>query len=54
MKTEMQLSEREAVISLNIILNFKSKHIIKGPIVQIDRNLGKPTFESNLSEESNI
>ena len=40
-KTEMQLYEREIVILLNMVLNFKSKHIIKGAIVQIERKLGK-------------
>ena len=40
-KTEMQLYQREVVILLNIVLNFKSKHIIKGAIVQIERKLGK-------------
>ena len=42
----MQLYEREVVILLNIVLNFKSKHIIKGAISQIGKKLGKP--ESNL------
>ena len=37
----MQLYEREFVILLKIVLNFKSKHIIKGAIVQIERKLGK-------------
>ena len=32
---------------LNIVLNFKSKHI-KGSIVQIERKLGKITCESNI------
>ena len=50
----MQLYEREVVILLNIVLNFKSKHIIKGAIAQIERTLGKLTCESNLSEDSNI
>ena len=53
-KTEMQLYEREVVILLNIVLNFKSKHIIKGAIAQIERKLGKLTCESNLSEDPNI
>ena len=35
----MQLYEREVVILLNIVLNFKSKHIIKDAIAQIERNL---------------
>ena len=52
-KTEMQLYERE-VILLNAVLNFKSKHIIKGAIAQIERKLGKLTCESNLSEDPNI
>ena len=45
-KTEMQLYEREVVILLNIVLNFKSKHIIKGAIVQIETKLGKLSCES--------
>ena len=49
----MQLYEREVVILLNIVLNFKSKHIIKGAIAQIERKLGKLTCESNLSEDPN-
>ena len=53
-KTEMQLYEREVVILLNAVLNFKSKHIIKGAIAQIERKLGKLTCESNLSEDPNI
>ena len=65
----MQLYEREVVILLSIVLNFnskhiikgaiaqieiKSKHIIKGAIAQIERKLGKLTCESNLSEDPNI
>ena len=42
----MQLYKGETVILLNIVLNFKSKHIIKGPISQIGKKIGKP--ESNL------
>ena len=53
-KTEMQLYEREVVILLNIALNFKSKHITKGAIVQTDMKLGKLSCESNLSEDPNI
>ena len=53
-KTEMQLYEREVVILLNIVLNFKSKHIIKGAIAQIERKLRKLTCESRLSENPNI
>ena len=53
-KTEMQLYKREVVILLNIVLNFKSKHIIKGAIAQIERKLGKLSCESNLSEDPNI
>ena len=53
-KTEMQLYERKVVILLNIVLNFKSKHIIKSAIAQIERKLGKLTCESNLSEDPNI
>ena len=53
-KTEMQLYEREVVILLNIVLNFKSKHIIKGAIAQIEGKLGKLSCESNLSEDPNI
>ena len=50
----MQLYEREVVILLNIVLNFKSKQIIKGAIGQIERKLGNLSCESNLSEDSNI
>ena len=53
-KTEMQLYEREVVILLNIVLNFKSKHIINGAIAQIGTKLGKISCESNLSEDPNI
>ena len=53
-KTELQLYEREVVILPNIVLNFKSKHIIKGAIAQIEKKLGKLTYESNLSEDPNI
>ena len=42
------------MILLNTVLNFKSKHNIKGAIVQIERKLGKRTRESNLSEDPNI
>ena len=54
LKTEMQLYEREVVILPNIILNFKSKNIIKGTTAQIERKLCKLTCESNLSENPNI
>ena len=50
----MQLYEREVVTLLNIVLSFKSKHIIKGAIAQIERKLGKLTCELNLSEDLNI
>ena len=50
----MQLYEREVVILLNAVLNFKSKHIIKGAIAQIERKLSKLTCESNLSEDPNM
>ena len=51
----MQLYKREVAILLNIVLNFKSKHIIyKGVIAQTERKLGKLTCESNLSEDPNI
>ena len=53
-KTEMQLYEREVVLLLNIVLNFKSKQIIKGAIAQIGTKLGKLSCESNLSEDPNI
>ena len=53
-KTEVQLYEIEVVILLNIVLNFKSKHIIKGAIAQIEMKLGKLTCESDLSENPNI
>ena len=53
-KAEMKLYETEVVILLNIVLNFKSKHIIKGAIAQIERKLGKLSCESNLSEDPNI
>ena len=42
------------MILLNIFLNFKSKHIIKGAIALLERKLGKITCESNLSEDLNI
>ena len=47
----MQLYEREVVILLNIVLNFKLKHIIKGAVVEIERKLDELTCESNLSED---
>ena len=50
----MLLHKRELVILLNMFLNFKSKHIIKGAITQIDRKQGKLTCESNPSEDPNI
>ena len=50
----MQLYEKEVVILLNIVLNFKSKHIIKGATAQIEWKIGKLTCESNLSEGPNI
>ena len=50
----MQLYEREVVILLYIVLNFKSKYIIKGAIAQMERKLGKLTCESNSSEDPNI
>ena len=51
----MPLYKREVAILLNIVLNFKSKHIIyKGVIAQTERKLGKLTCESNLSEDRNI
>ena len=50
----MQLYEREVEILLNIVLSFKSKHIIKGAIVQIKTKLGKLSCESNFSEDPNI
>ena len=50
----MQLYEREVVILLNIVLNFKSKHIIKGAIAQIELKLGKLSCEPNLSDDPNI
>ena len=53
-KTEMQLYEREVVILLNIVLNFKSKQIIKGAISQIERKLAKLTYESNPLENPSI
>ena len=49
-KTEMQLYKREVVILLNIVLNFKSKHIIKDAIAQIEAKLGKLSCESNLQK----
>ena len=52
--TEMQLYEREVVILQNIVLNFKSKHIIEGAIAQIERKLGKLPCELNLSEDPNM
>ena len=53
-KTEMQLYKREVVILLNIVLNFKWKHIIKGAIAQTETKPGKLSCESNLSEDPNI
>ena len=53
-KTEMQLYEREVMILLSIVLNFKSKLIIKGAMALIERKLGKLTCESNLSEDPSI
>ena len=53
-KTEMQLYEREVVILLNIVLNFKSKHFIKGAISQIERKLAKLTYESSPLENPSI
>ena len=50
----MLLYEREVVILLNMFLDFKSKHIIKGAIAQIERKQDKLTCESNLSEDPNI
>ena len=47
----MQLYEKEVVILLNIVLNFKSKHIIKDTIAQIERKVSKFTYESNFSED---
>ena len=37
-----------------MFLNFKSKHIIRGAIVQIERKQGKLTCESNPSEDPSI
>ena len=42
------------MILLNVVLNFKSKHIIKGAIAQTETKLGKLPYESNLSEDPNI
>ena len=53
-KAEVQLYEREVVILLNILLNYKLKQIIKGAIAQIERKLGKLTCESIPSEDHNI
>ena len=53
-KTEMQSYKREVLILLYIVLNFKSKYIIKGAIAQMERKLGKLTCESNSSEDPNI
>ena len=50
----MWLYEREVVILLNIVLNFKLKHFIKGAVVEIERKLVELTCESNLSEDPNI
>ena len=44
-KTEMQSYETEVVILPNAVLNFKSKHIIKDAIAQIEKKLGKLTYE---------
>ena len=50
----MELYEREVVILRKIVLNFKSKHITKGAIAQIEGKLGKFTCELNLSEDPDI
>ena len=50
----MLLYEREVVILINMFLDFKSKHIIKGAIAQIERKQGKLSCESNPSEDPNI
>ena len=50
----MLLYEKEIVILLNMFSNFKSKHTLKGAIVQIQRKQGKLTCESNLLEGPNI
>ena len=42
------------LILLNMFLNLKSKHIIKGAITQIEREQGKLTCESNPSEDPHI
>ena len=46
----MQLYKREVVILLNLGLNFKSRHIIKDAIAQIERKLGKFTCENPLEK----
>ena len=50
----MQLYEKEVMILLSIVLNFKLKLIIKGAMALIERKLGKLTCESNLSEDPSI
>ena len=50
----MQLRKGKVVISLNIVLDFKSKHIIKRAIAKVERKQGKLTCESNLSEDPDI
>ena len=50
----MQLQEREVVILVNVVLNFKSKHIIEGAIMQTEGKPGKLTCESNSPEDPNI
>ena len=42
------------MIILNMFLNLKSKHIIKGAIAQTGKKQGKLTCESVSSENSNI
>ena len=50
----MLLYAKEVVILLNMFSNFKSKHILKGAIVQTERKQGKLTCESNPLEGPNI
>ena len=42
------------MILLNTFLNFKSKHIMKDTIAQIEKKQVKLTCESNPSEDPNV
>ena len=42
------------MLLLNLSLDFKRKHVIKGAIAHIERKQGKVTYESNTSEDTNM